>query len=81
MDNVLKNTLLEKLAKAALRKAGGLEIRNVENVKIAVFDLSTWEGEVNYPAGMEGFKKEQRTILGKEIVFLFPQNVRLEKAA
>lgn len=81
MVNVLKNPLLEKLAKAAMRKAGGLEIRNVEDTKIAAFYLGEWKNGIKRPVGMENFKEEERIILDKKIVFLFPENVQLEKAA
>ncbi len=81
MENVLKNPLLEKLARAAMRKAGGLEIRNVEDIKIAAFDLDEWKNGIQHPVGMENFQQEERIILEKKIIFLFPQGVQLEKAA
>lgn len=79
--NVLKNPLLEKLARAAMRKAGGLEIRDVEDIKIAAFDLDEWKNGIKRPFGMELFNEEERIILKKKIIFLFPQGVQLEKAA
>jgi hypothetical protein len=81
MVNVLKTPLLEKLAKAAMRKAGGLDIREVEDVRIAVFNLDEWKNGIQHPVGMENFQQEERIILEKKIVFLFPQGVQLEKAA
>ena len=76
--NILKNHVLQKIANAA-RNKGGFVIKEIEHFKIAAFDLSIWKGKITYPAGMDNFQEETRVILGKEIMFLFPRNVLLEK--
>ena len=79
--NIIKNPALEKIAKAALRKTGGLEIREIERLKIAAFDLNQWADGIKIPKGMEEFQEEERIVSGQKVIFLFPPGVQLEKAA
>ncbi len=78
IKNVLKTSLLEKLAKAAKRK-GGQDVREVlPKTQIAVFRLKNWGEGIFRPKGMENYQREERTLFGEVFVFFFPETVVLE---
>lgn len=80
-ENIVKKQLLKKLANGAIRKTGGLDVREIlHHVKIATFRGSDWPKGIKIPKGMESFQKEERTIEGETFIFLFPQMITLEAA-
>ncbi len=78
IENVLKTSLLEKLALAAKRK-GGVETREIApKIHVAVFRLKNWGEGIFRPKGMETFKREEKTFDNEVFVFFFPETVVLE---
>lgn len=84
MYDICKIALITKLATAAKRKAGGIELREIFPQKpILVFYNREWPEGIMIPQYkcMKDFQLEVRQINGENFTFLFPETVILQKAA